>query len=269
MSTRSRILPLCLAVLAGCAAPSDPTPAERPPTTQPAPPKPPPPAEPPGPGRGDGRPQAGLREVFPHIRVDQATRLVEIDGIVPIDAHNAETPNVYLEVTLCTRDSKEHESLVMTDARPSNVHAALLLLGLEPGKPGAIRFEGGAIKQVPPTGAGLRVSIAYKDRAGKEVEAPASDWVVNAETRARFSPPGQGPAWVFAGSRFVMRQGKEWYDADGAGTLIGLTTFGGETIAWARVHSPEAALEPPEWIADAAKVPAFETPVIVRIRPAE
>src|SRR5688572_18748192 len=111
MSTPNRILPLCLAMLAGCAAPSDPPPAERPPT-QPTPPKEPPsPSEPPGPGPGDARPQAGLGEVFPHIRVDQAARLVEIDGIVPIDAHNAETPNVYLEVTLCTRDSKEHESL--------------------------------------------------------------------------------------------------------------------------------------------------------------
>lgn len=210
-----------------------------------------------------------MREVFPHVRVDQAARVVEIDGIVPIDAHNKETPKVYLEVTVCTRDSKEYESLVMTDARPSQVHAALLLLGLAPGKPGSVVFDGKSLVRTPPTGDGLEVTFIYKDAAGGEVRAPAWDWIVSAASGARFRPPGDGPAWVFAGSRSVTRNGKDWYDADGSGTLIGLTTFGGETIAWTAVFSPESAVDEPEWIADAAKVPPFGTPVVVRITPAK
>ena len=64
-----------------------------------------------------------------------------------------------------------------------------------------------------------------------------------------------------------VRQGRERYEAQGAGTLIGLTTFGTETIAWREVISPEASIQEPEWIADKAVVPAMGTPVTVRIRP--
>jgi hypothetical protein len=219
----------------------------------------------PGPGDIEGGPVSGGKEAFPHVRVDRVARVVEVDGIVPIDAHDAETPDVYLEVLVCTRDSKEHESLVMTDARPSQVHAALLLLGLEPGRPGSVAFDGATLRRTAPTGDAVAVTIAYRDARGREVEAPASDWVVNKATGAGLG----GAAWVFSGSRFVVRNGKEWYDADGAGTLVGLATFGGETIARVEVQSPESAVDEPEWIADAARVPAFGTPVVVRIRPAK
>jgi hypothetical protein len=236
--------------------------AEPPQTEPPAPsPTPEPPVEP------SAAPTSEVKQPFAHIRVDRAARVVEIDGMVPIDAHDPETPTVYLEVTVCTRDSKEHESLVMTDAKPSEVHAALLLIGLQPGTPGSWTFDGKKLTPTPPMGDGVEVTLSYRDADGREVEAPAADWVISRKTGARFGRGEDGPAWVFAGSRFVVRNGRERYDADGAGTLIGLTTFGGETIAWSEVHSHEAQVEEPEWIADASKVPAFGTPVVVRIRP--
>lgn len=247
--------------LGGCAAQERPR-AERPPTV----PAPAPPEGPDGAGAPEPEKQPSLRPAFPHIRVDRSAGLVEIDGIVPIDAHDPNTPTVYLEATVCTRDSKEHESLVMTDARPSEVHAALLLLGLEPGRPGSWTFDGKEMRPTPPTGAGLDIAIAYRDAGGREVESPVAEWIRNERTGARFTSRDGGAAWVFAGSRFVRRNGREWYDADGAGTLIGLTTFGGETIAWSEVYSPEASVQEPEWIADASRVPPFGTPVIVRIR---
>jgi hypothetical protein len=277
MTARPGALLLWLvAGVSGCAPERVSPPAQQPPPSKApvkAPSKPPveapkPPAPPPKDDAG-GTPSEGMKEAFPHVRVDRAARVVEIDGIVPIDAHDKETPDVYLEVMVCTRDSKEHESLVMTDAKPSQVHAALLLLGLAPGKPGSVEFDGKTLKRSPPTGDGVRVTIAYKDAQGKEVESSAADWIVKSDRNTRLAPKGGSRAWVFAGSRFVTRNGKEWYDADGAGTLVGLTTFGGETVAWTDVQSPESAVDEPEWIADAAKVPAFGTPVIVRIRPAK
>ena len=90
-----------------------------------------------------------------------------------------------------------------------------------------------------------------------------------AETGAPFVPrEGTEPRWVFAGSVIATRQGREVYDADGAGTLIGLCTFGSEVIAWHDTFSPEAAVDEPVWIADPKKVPAPGTAVVVRIRPA-
>lgn len=226
------------------------------------------PAGPPPPAAESGPPARaqGMREIFPHVRFDKDARIVEIDGEVPIDCHNPKTPRVYLEVTVCTRNSKEHETLVVTDAKPSHVHAALLLAGCIPDTPGSWRMNGNDLVRIQPEGGRLGVMIAYTGADGLEVSAPAQDWVVNARGNARLSD--EGPiAWIFAGSRMVQYEGREYYDADGTGTLVGLTTFGSETVALARVLSPDSQVDEPEWIADRAKVPAYLTKVVVRISP--
>lgn len=222
------------------------------------------PPEPPPPPKTE--PVAGLREVFPFVRVDVAKRIVEFDGTVPIDCHDARTPRVYLEVTVCTPDTKEHETLVVTKARPSHIHAALLAAGFKSGAPGSWQWDGKKLTSIPPTGDAVVVKFAYRDATGQEIEAPATSWVVNADTGARFGT-GATAGFVFAGSGFVKRQGREMYDADGSGLLIGLTTFGSESIAWREVISPESDAALPEWIADPKVVPAFGTPVIVRLNP--
>jgi hypothetical protein len=210
----------------------------------------------------------GLREILPGVRADIAARFIEFDGTVPIDCHDPRTPRVYLEVTVCTPDSKEHETLVVTKVKPSTVHAALLAIGLQPGEPGMWKWEDRKLTAIPPAGAPLEVLLVYKDKTGREIEAPSADWVINAETKARFGAAGGERGWVFAGSKMVKREGQERYDADGIGTLVGLCTFGAETIAWKRVISPDSEVQEPEWIADPEKVPAYGTAVTVRIKAA-
>jgi hypothetical protein len=194
--------------------------------------------------------------------------VVELDGSVPIDAHNEKTPRVYLEVCVCIPDSKEHETLVVTKAKPSNVHAALLLAGLNPGKPGTWDWSGPALKAIPPEGDGVTVTVAYK-KDGKDLEAPITDWVIDANTHKTMTDTAATDHFVFAGSTIFKRQGREGYTADFDGTLIGLTTFGGETIAWTKMYNPDSGVETPHWIAYADKVPDVGTPVIVRIRKAD
>jgi hypothetical protein len=220
----------------------------------------------------DKPPQGSLRQLFPHVRADLQARLVEFDGTVPIDCHDPQTPVVYLEVTVCTPDTKEHESLVVTPAKPSHVHAALLAAGYQPGKPGSWTWDGQMLSSVPPSGDSLAVSIAYRDAAGgagggRDVEVPATSWIRNAAASGQKFGASPGSRFVFAGSAMVTRQGREVYNSNGSGLLIGLTTFGSETIAWSEVISHEADIMAPEWIADASVVPRFGTPVVVRIRP--
>ena len=247
---------------------SAPQPQREPPSAPPQPAPPPTPAEPTAPAPPA---PSGPREMFPLVRVDLAAKLVEFDGIVPINCHDPVTPLVYLELVACSPDTREHESLVMTRARPSNVHAALLAIGLEPGVPGSWEFQDKKLIPVPPRGDGVEVSVAYRDAAGREIECPVTDWIINARTGGPFVPregDPAGPRWVFAGSVIAKRQGREVYDADGSGTFIGLCTFGSEVVAWRDTISPEAMVDEPVWIADAAKVPASGTPVVVRLRPA-
>lgn len=252
--------------------PSQPTPPAPTAPTTPTPTAPTPPPTPPPPAPTPTAVAAGgPREVFPGVRVDVAAKVVEFDGIVPFDAHDPETPLVYLELVACTPDTREHESLVMTRADAAHVHAALLLIGLEPGKPGSWAWDGTTLSTKLPTGPALDVLLVTRDAAGAEVVATPQSWIVSARDGKHFGAGDLGPGklggWVFAGSLVRTRQGREVYEAQGAGTLIGLTTFGSETIAWKSVISPEAAVDEPVWIADKSVVPAMGTPVTVRIRP--
>jgi hypothetical protein len=205
--------------------------------------------------------QQDAQQPFPHIRIDTIARTVEFDASVPITLDDPDAPFVYLELLACIPDTKEHETLVVTDALPSHIHAALLLLGLEPGSPGEWEWRDDALKSIPPSGPRVRIEFLYTDAEGNEAVAKPQDWIINAETQAPF-PVGD---WVFAGSRMIEWQGEEFYDADGAGTLIGLTTFGSEVLAWPEMISPEASIEEPVWVANPLATPPMGTEVVVRL----
>lgn len=208
----------------------------------------------------------GMVEAMPHVRVDRERRAIEFDGVVPVDAHIDGAPNLYLEVMVCVPDTREHEALVMSSAKAAHVHAALLLIGLEPGKPGGWVWKDGVSEVVPPTGPEVDVWFVWRDEEGIERVDVASDWIVNANDGSRLTAGmGEGSGWVFAGSRMVSRNGREWYAAEAEGTVVGLHTFGAETIAWRGVMSPSAEIEEPVWIADPARVPPRGTAVVVRV----
>jgi hypothetical protein len=206
-------------------------------------------------------PPADLRQVFDHVRISRSHRFVEFDGIVPLDAHDEQTPDVYLELLACTPDTREHESLVMTRAKPSHLHAALLLIGLEPGTPGTWKRVGTSFEPVPPTGSPVTVTITYTAPNNTTSTAAATDWIIDQRTGTALA----GADWIFAGSRIVEYRGQAFYDADGTGTVVGLTTFGSEVVSWGDVFSHQAAIQEPSWIANDSLVPAQGTPVVVRI----
>ncbi len=213
---------------------------------------------------------ADVTEPFPGVRLDLEEKYVEFDGTVPIVLTDPDMPDVYLEVIVCIPDTKEHETLVVTSVKPSHVHAALLLLGLEPGEPGSWTFEGEGVDGVwrphDPKGDEVKVEFTYTDAEGVEHTVSPSAWVRHMETHE----PLPDLTFVFAGSRMVDRgYGGPRYDSDGTGLLIGLATFGSETIAWPRTFSPDSQMDEPVWVADPNTTPPFDTAVRVRIRPAE
>lgn len=265
-----------------------PSPQAATPTSSPALTPPTPPSQVPAPSTSQTDSTA-LREVFPHVRVDAQAKLIEIDAIVPIDAHDPQTPNVYLEVVLCTADSKEHESLVMTRARASHVHAALLLIGLQPGSPGRVEWTP-ATKDTPakatriaPTGDDVDITFRWNKPSGDTTPTSPTtvtespwDWIetIDAKTSQRSSiPPSSRAQWLFAGSStrtnaIINERGDRGtlYAADTAGTLIGLTTFGTETLALSQVLSPESSIDEPLYLASTSRTPKVGTKVVVVIR---
>lgn len=205
-------------------------------------------------------------EMFPGVYVDLAARTVEFEGIVPVDVNDATTPVVYLELVACTPDTKEHESLIMTRAAPSHVHAAMLLIGLTPGKPGGWEYADERLVPRNATGDPVEVTFQFIGADGETRLVRPQELIQSVGGKHRFGDAGDA-GWVFAGSRIVTRQGREWYDADGAGMLIGLATFGAEVIAWSKTFSHESGMNEPEWIADRNLVPPPGTKVVVTVRP--
>jgi hypothetical protein len=236
------------------------------------------------------QPKENLRELFPGVRADPANKAVEFDAEVIADFSDPKKI-LYLEVLACPRDSKEHESLLMTRCKPSQVHAALLLAGFVPGKPvqwadppkgsGGAGNAPGKPTATPPTGDPVKVEFIWTDPPAPLAPAPAApaadtankptehrasplEWVVNAKDGTRASTLNHG--FVFAGSVMIKRpNGTERYDADSDGTLIGLASFGTETIAWTHPFSPEAGQDEPVWTADRQRVPKLGTKVVVRV----
>jgi hypothetical protein len=245
-----------------------PTPPEGPPPASKT--RPPPPADR---GRGSDAHRletgaTGLVEVFPGVRVDRQRGVVEVDGRVATNVHDPETPEVWLEVLVCTPDTREHEALVVIDAKAEHVQAGLLLAGFEAGEPGRWEERRGRLEATPPgsQGGGIvgveptgdRVEVLFVV-GGKEIE-PAS-WVVLADGKAvgRFE-------WVFAGSKFREFRGREVYLAGVEGTVVGLTTFGTEIVGLRAMHHPDSAIEQPRFLANVDVVPAYGVRVVVRLK---
>lgn len=215
-----------------------------------------------------------IREVFPGVRLDKTGGGIEFEGEIAVDAHSKETPNVFLEVIICRADSREHESIVVTKALPSHVHAALLLLGAQPGAPASWKKdEQGSIVSVPPKGQSVAVTITFVAPSGLLYTLPVADMVKSQRGGTKLGVPPKGVAFpttgidrfVFAGSRFMKVQGAERYAADISGTVVGLCSFGDEPIAWTGVFSPDAATEEPQWMIDATVTPPKGTKVTVRM----
>jgi hypothetical protein len=201
------------------------------------------------------------------LRLNRTERWIELDGFVPIDVREQDRTGYtlirYLECIAVTPASgKDHEALIVTSVRPSTIHAALLTLGLEPGAPGAVSWDGTTAVATPVTGDPVRITYRTTDEPAPG--APISDFIIHADTGEAFDEAalGQAPQWVFAGS--IIENGAN-YVADNEGLVVGLHTFGSELVALRTAMSPDSFIRPPEWIAHPQRTPPFGADVTIRI----
>jgi len=200
---------------------------------------------------------------WPHVRVDLRKRIVEVDAFSGINSG-------WLEQIVCTPEGRVHETVVVALARPSHIHAALLLLGLEPGRPGswerATTAEGKPTYAiVAPAGPKVRLSVRY-ERGGAVVEEPVAQWVRDANS-GKLLPD---EPFLFGGSKIVTNDaGVTGYAADFTGSIAGLVTFGDETLGWVEVLPDKEAVLAPEWLANTDAMPEMGTPVTLRLTPVD
>lgn len=121
-----------------------------------------------------------------------------------------------LEMFACPEGTKEHESVLSVPVEAAKVHAALLAVGAQPGRP--VQFQP---RYQAATGTEIDVALYWTDESGKRRSAWAEDWVQDANTGKTLSHP-----WVFAGSGFWVDEqtGKKAYLAN-QGELICVSNF--------------------------------------------
>jgi hypothetical protein len=250
-----------------------PVPAEPPPPVKDSPGQPsdPGPIKPPtAPPATDTSKAAGQPFKLPGLTINSKERCVDIEATICLDAGA-------LELVACTKDSKEHESVITVGARPIHIHTALLLLGAQSGNPPmrqAIREEENRWVDHPPKGDLIEVLLEIKDPAGKLTERPISDFITRSSEQA--SSPGAVPTkgekpprfpstFLFAGSQLInIGPGPKTYLADRSGHVISISTFGDELLCLPEVHSQEnGALM---WSIDPTHLPKKGNPVTLRLR---
>ena len=208
---------------------------------------------------------------LPGITIDVKNKRVDVEAKIALD-------DGLLELIACTTDTKEHESLVIIDAVPMHIHAALLLIGANNGHPAQAKPANEEKTQwihLPPRGDPITVSLVYPDPEDKDktIERPISDFLKRAERDSAFEQDGQEEAddsakvfktFLFAGSVLIDGEGDERrYLADQSGNVISISTFGDELLCLpARVTQENSALV---WTIENKHLPKVGTKVKLRL----
>lgn len=207
-----------------------------------------------------------IRAIFPGITINSEERFVDVQSVVCL-------AEGYLEVIACAKDSREHESIVMVEAKPSHIHAALLLIGARPGNPAMrkpVNEEGTRWVDIPPRGQAVRVTLLIPDEKGVMTERPISDFLSPSKDESGLPEVDKAEekfpdSFLFAGSHTHQEGDTKTYIADVNGNVISISTFGDEVLCLTGHHAQENhALA---WQINTDTVPEIGTKVTLRLRP--
>jgi hypothetical protein len=156
------------------------------------------------------------------IVVDKQKRTIVVPAkIAPRKIDDPRYKEIYPIEVIATypfpRGAKAHETVVTTEVKPSDVHKALVGLGLEPGKPAKTATD----KQ---TGPAVQILL----QVGKGRALPVERFLVDKKT----GKPMPKVKWLFTGSEMVKSDPDKpaVYGADLRGTLIALFPVTAETV---------------------------------------
>ena len=188
---------------------------------------------------------------FKHLRVDLAKRCVIMQAEVCRQSS-------MLEFLVCREGTKEYESILRTKAPGQQLHAALLALGLTPGKPARWSGSGETARFLPPQGPGIEIMLRWKDKKGKIHRASAGQWLISAGQKKVAMPK----EWIFIGSE-IMPDGRYWADVDGE--IISVANFASAVLDVPFESSDKNAQL--DFEANARVVPPVKTPVEIILSP--
>src|SRR5258708_28696697 len=115
---------------------------------------------------------------LPHVEFDAVKKQVRVEcEMLAVDAP--------LEFFCCVKGTNDYEAMVRSEVKPSDLHLALLAVGLKPGQP--LQYSESTKKWIPPQGPPLQMSMEY-EKDGKTVRTPAWKWMRDVKTK-KVAPP--------------------------------------------------------------------------------
>ncbi|CAA9379192.1 MAG: hypothetical protein AVDCRST_MAG64-505, partial [uncultured Phycisphaerae bacterium] len=186
---------------------------------------------------------------LPFVTFNASTRQVRVEA----ETLEVDTPLEFFAVVF---NGPEHEAVIRSKVKPSDLHTALLAVGLKPGSP--VSYSEALNKWSPPHGPPLQIMMEF-EKDGRTVAQPANRWMRNVKTKK----PMPTTTWIFAGSR-VMPDGN--YAADSTGYLVSVVNFDMTVIDIPELKSKENEFL--EWERDPDNVPPAGTKVTMVIQPA-
>jgi hypothetical protein len=195
--------------------------------------------------KGADAPKVGK---LPHIDFDARTHQVRVE----CEMLDCSAP---LEFFCCVKGSNDYEAMIRSEVKPSDLHLALLAIGLKPGQP--LKYSEAAQKWLPPQGPPVQIMMEYQ-KDGKTVDDPGWRWMRDVHTK-KPAPPF---TWVFAGSR-VLPDGK--YAADITGYLVSIVNFDLTILDVPQLAS--SSNETLEWERNPDVTPKAGTKVIMILEP--
>ena len=204
---------------------------------------------------------------LPGISLNPSDRFIDINATVCLN-------HGLLELVACTKNTKEHESIVVLNARPIHIHAALLLLKAKPGRPAmqkVIDNENLRWAPVTPTGEQIEVSLVFQNNKGKIEEFSISTFVSPTklnefegfEVGEKIQPFPK--TFLFAGSHFSEEKNMpRKYACEYSGNVISISTFGDELLCLPGIHGH--ANDGLAWEVNSEKLPKVGTNLSLRLR---
>ncbi|MEM6561478.1 MAG: YdjY domain-containing protein, partial [Planctomycetota bacterium] len=185
---------------------------------------------------------------LPHVQANLNTRQLRI-------AAESVAVDMPLEFVCVVAGTADHETVVRTLARPSDIHAAALVLGLQPGQP--IRWSEAKQAFLPPTGPPVRIRVEWTTPNG-----PVTQPVERLIRGINGGEPMPRQTFVFTGSRTAP---DGVYIADLTGQIVSLVNFENSVFDVPQLQSDSNALL--EWERNPDTAPPGGTPVTLVIEP--
>ena len=143
------------------------------------------------------------------VRIHSASREIQFTGVVNMTAGS-------IEVVVCTESGKVHESVLVTKARPTDIHIAMLLLGLRNGTNPAWEIHGNPAYRPRiwdrPQGDRIDVFVSWGTPNGRR-EVCAGQLLMDQRTGKSLPTTD----WVFVGS-YLDEQGA--FAAESVGSIV-------------------------------------------------